>query len=64
MVGSVVAVEPAGEECLVRVRVDDVAEDLLVRLPSAGAPHAGERVSLAWQAEDEHHFDAVTGGRR
>ncbi|HEV2782714.1 MAG TPA: ABC transporter ATP-binding protein [Actinophytocola sp.] len=59
--GSVVAVEPAGEECLVRVRADG---DLLARLPWADAPHVGEWVIVAWRPEDEHHFDAVTGERR
>ncbi len=58
----VVAVEPAGEECLVRVRSDGA--DLLARLPWADAPHAGERVTAVWRPEDEHHFDAATGERR
>ncbi len=62
--GSVVAVEPAGEECLVRVRSDEADGELLARLPWADAPHIGERVFVAWRAEDEHHFDAVTGKRR
>ncbi len=57
-VGSVVAVEPAGEECLVRVG------DLLARLPWASAPHVGEQVTVSWRPEDEHHFDAATGERR
>jgi ABC-type sugar transport system ATPase subunit len=55
---SVVAVEPAGEDCLVRVG------DLLARLPWASAPQVGERVTVAWRPEDEHHFDAGTGERR
>jgi ABC-type sugar transport system ATPase subunit len=62
--GSVVAVEPAGEECLVRVLPDGASADLLARLPWDGAPHAGERVAVTWQAEDEHRFDAATGERR
>jgi len=62
--GSVVAAEPAGEECLVRVRPDDLPGELLVRLPWAGAPHAGERVTVTWRPADEHHFDAATGERR
>jgi ABC-type sugar transport system ATPase subunit len=60
-IGTVVSVEPAGEECLVRVLVD---EELLVRLPWDAAPKVGERVSVAWRPEDEHHFDATTGRRR
>jgi ABC-type sugar transport system ATPase subunit len=60
-VGSVVSVEPAGEECLVRVLVD---EELLARLPWTAAPKVGERVSVAWRPEDEHHFDAASGRRR
>ena len=62
--GSVVAVEPAGEESLVRVLPDGMPEDLLARVGSEHAPHAGERVVLAWRAEDEHRFDAATGERR
>ncbi len=37
---------------------------LLARVPWAEAPHPGERVAVSWRPEDEHHFDAVTGGRR
>jgi hypothetical protein len=62
--GSVVTVEPAGEECLVRVLPDGASGDLLARLPWADAPHVGERVDVMWQAEDEHHFEAATGERR
>jgi len=58
----VVAVEPAGEECLVRVQSEGA--ELLARLPWADAPHAGERVTATWRPEDEHHFDAATGERR
>lgn len=63
-VGSVVAVEPAGEECLVRVLPDGTDSDLLARLPWADAPHVAERVAATWRPEDEHHFDAATGERR
>ncbi|OLF19213.1 ABC transporter ATP-binding protein [Actinophytocola xanthii] len=62
--GSVVAVEPSGEECLVRVLPDGAEQDLLARVPWADAPHPGERVVLAWRPEDEHRFDAATGARR
>lgn len=62
--GSVVAVESAGEECLVRVLPDGSHVDLLARLPSAGTPHAGQRVSVSWRPEDEHRFDAATGERQ
>ncbi|MFI7672757.1 ABC transporter ATP-binding protein [Actinophytocola sp. NPDC049390] len=55
---TVVAVEPAGEECLVTV------DDLLARLPWADAPQVGEHVVVTWRPEDEHHFDAATGARR
>lgn len=55
---SVVAVEPAGEDCLVRV------DDLLARLPWSDAPQVGEEVAVTWRPEDEHHFDAETGERR
>ncbi len=56
--GTVVAVAPAGEECLVTV------DGLLARLPSADAPRVGEHVVVTWHPEDEHHFDAATGARR
>ncbi|SDI11431.1 sn-glycerol 3-phosphate transport system ATP-binding protein/multiple sugar transport system ATP-binding protein [Actinokineospora alba] len=62
--GSVVEVEPAGEECLVRVLPDDANTDLLARLPWTDAPTVGDRVTVAWRPEDEHHFDATTGERR
>jgi ABC-type sugar transport system ATPase subunit len=62
--GVVVAAEPAGEECLVRVLPDGTDTDLLARLPWAGAPHAGARVVVTWGPGDEHRFDAVTGARR
>jgi ABC-type sugar transport system ATPase subunit len=62
--GTVVAAEPAGEECLVRVLPDGVATELLARLPWAGAPLAGDRVAVTWRTEDEHRFDAETGERR
>jgi len=62
--GSVITVEPAGEECLVRVRADGAEGDLLVRLSWVDAPRAGERVAAVWRPEDEHHFDAATGERR
>ncbi|MGH3756863.1 ABC transporter ATP-binding protein [Actinophytocola sp.] len=63
-VGSVVAVEPAGEECLVRVLPDEADGDLLARLPWADAPRVGDRATMAWRTEDEHRFDAATGERR
>jgi ABC-type sugar transport system ATPase subunit len=59
----VVAVEPAGEECLVRVQRDGGVE-LLARLPWADAPHVGDRVRATWRPEDEHRFDAESGERR
>jgi ABC-type sugar transport system ATPase subunit len=62
--GTVVAAEPAGEDCLVRVLPDEADGDLLARLPWAGAPRTGERVGVAWRPEDEHRFDAATGARR
>ena len=56
--GTVSAIEPAGEDCLVNV------DDLLVRLPWTEAPRVGEQVTATWRPEDEHHFDAETGERR
>lgn len=63
-IGSVVAVEPAGEECLVRVLPDGADSDLLARLAWTDAPRLGQRLAVHWRPEDEHHFDAVTGQRR
>ncbi|MGW5049510.1 ABC transporter ATP-binding protein [Actinokineospora sp. NPDC004072] len=61
----VAAVEPAGEECLVRAQLTDPPQtELLVRVPASAAPGAGERTTVSWRAEDEHHFDATTGERR
>ncbi|WBQ08516.1 ABC transporter ATP-binding protein [Kribbella sp. CA-293567] len=60
-VGTVLAVEPAGEDCLVRIQTTG---ELLARLPWDDAPKVGEKVSVAWRPEDVHHFDAVTGLRR
>jgi ABC-type sugar transport system ATPase subunit len=62
--GSVVAAEPAGEECIVRVQLDGADADLLARLPSSDTPHVGSHVKAVWRPEDEHHFDASTGSRR
>ncbi|WP_433003067.1 ABC transporter ATP-binding protein [Kribbella sp. CA-294648] len=59
--GRVVAVEPAGEECLVRIQTDS---ELLARLPLSDVPQVGEQVSVVWRPEDEHHFDALSGQRR
>jgi ABC-type sugar transport system ATPase subunit len=64
LAGSVVAAEPAGEECLVRVLPERGSAELLARLPWADAPHVGERVAVTWRPEDEHRFDAGTGDRR
>jgi ABC-type sugar transport system ATPase subunit len=62
--GAVASVEPAGEDCVVRVLVDDLSAELLARMPWADAPRIGDRVCLTWQSDDEHHFDARTGRRR
>ncbi|GGS30475.1 ABC transporter ATP-binding protein [Actinokineospora fastidiosa] len=63
---TVLAVEQAGEECLVRLEapVEVVEGDLLARLPWTAAPEAGTSVTVTWRTEDEHHFDATTGNRR
>ena len=61
---SVLAVEPAGEECLVRVVLERDPAELLVRTPWVHAPRLGDRVCLRWRVEDEHRFDEATGERR
>lgn len=62
--GTVTAAEPAGEECLVRVQPDGDNPELLARLPWPDAPRTGDRVTVTWHPDDEHHFDAGTGERR
>ena len=60
--GVVEAVEQAGEECLVRLRLES-GEDFLARTPWVEAPCVGDRVRVGWRGEDEHRFDAGTGVR-
>ncbi|MGL5930813.1 MAG: ABC transporter ATP-binding protein [Dermatophilaceae bacterium] len=64
--GEVGVVEPAGEECLVRVEIGGPGApvEMLVRVRTDAAPPPGARVGLAWAADDEHHFDPRTGLRR
>ncbi|MGL5909521.1 MAG: ABC transporter ATP-binding protein [Phycicoccus sp.] len=64
--GEVTGVEPAGEECLVRVDVgrSGAAVEALARVRADDAPPLGIRVALAWRVDDEHHFDPRTGQRR
>lgn len=62
--GVVVTVEPAGQECLVRVRLAGDGGELLARPVWADVPTVGQRVTVGWRREDEHHFHAETGLRR
>ncbi|MGL5850988.1 MAG: TOBE domain-containing protein, partial [Phycicoccus sp.] len=64
--GEVTGVEPAGEECLVRVDVGrpGAPVEALARVRADDVPALGIRVALAWRVDDEHHFDPRTGQRR
>jgi sn-glycerol 3-phosphate transport system ATP-binding protein len=59
---TVESVEYLGADSLVAARMED--QPILVRVPGHARMSAGDKVSLAWNAEDEHHFDANTGGRK
>ncbi|MDT0214707.1 ABC transporter ATP-binding protein [Rothia sp. ARF10] len=61
--GSVVAVEPLGEESLVHLAVDSDRRAVVARVPAAWAPGPGDSVRVTWRPEDEHRFDADTGAR-
>jgi multiple sugar transport system ATP-binding protein len=54
--GTVVMVEPTGPETY--AVVDTAVGQLTARVPGRLLRHAGDRVALAWRAEDAHLFDA------
>ena len=56
------SIEYLGADSLVAARA--TAGPLVVRLPGRAAVRTGDAVRIAWNKEDEHHFDAQTGGRK
>jgi ABC-type sugar transport system ATPase subunit len=61
--GTVDAVEPAGEEAVVRLSgVTGARDSVLARVSWSERPLPGTRVGLAWEGSDEHRF-AGTGQR-
>jgi multiple sugar transport system ATP-binding protein len=59
--GTVLMVEPTGPETY--VVVETALGALTARVPGRLAHVAGDRVSLAWRAEDAHVFDAASERR-
>ena len=55
-------VEYLGADSLVAVRAGE--QQLLVRAAGKSRAKPGDEVQVTWRREDEHHFDAKTGGRR
>jgi sn-glycerol 3-phosphate transport system ATP-binding protein len=62
LAGTVESVEYLGADSLVAARAAGGA--VIVRQPGHAAVGAGDAVRIAWEAKDEHHFDAQTGGRK
>ncbi|MHB2166201.1 ABC transporter ATP-binding protein [Alsobacter sp. R-9] len=62
----VAGVEYLGADAIVGLRPlgEPDGAQVFARVAGARRPAAGERVSLAWSAHDEHRFDAATGLRR
>src|SRR5687767_1081167 len=61
--GEVLAVEPLGAETLLRLRLDGIANDVMVRGPRTLAAEVGERVPLAYDVTAAHLFHPTTQKR-
>ena len=61
--GEVLAVEPLGAETIVRFRLPDVAQDVLVRGPRSVVAKVGERAPVAFDIASAHLFDPITTQR-
>ena len=61
--GEVLAVEPLGAETIVRFRLPDVAQDVLVRGPRSVVAKVGERAPIAFDIASAHLFDPITTQR-
>ena len=58
--GEVLAVEPLGAETIVRVRLQEVASDLIVRGPRVVDARIGDHLPLRFDLEAAHLFDPLT----
>ena len=56
------SVEYLGADSLIAARAG--GGPVIVRQPGHSSVRAGDAVRIAWNREDEHHFDAQTGGRK
>ncbi|HYM47071.1 MAG TPA: sn-glycerol-3-phosphate ABC transporter ATP-binding protein UgpC [Burkholderiaceae bacterium] len=61
--GEVLAVEPLGAETIVRFRLPDIAQDVLVRGPRSVVAKVGERAPIAFDVVSAHLFDPITTQR-
>ena len=62
LAAKVETVEYLGADSL--VAADAAGQPVLVRVPGHAAAHAGDAIHLAWDKNNEHLFDARTGGRK
>jgi len=56
------SVEYLGADSLIAARAG--GGPVIVRQPGHSSVRAGDAVRIGWNREDEHHFDAQTGGRK
>ncbi len=56
------SVEYLGADSLVAAKSGE--HSLLVRVSGRAGVNTGDAVRIAWNANDEHHFDVQTGGRK
>jgi sn-glycerol 3-phosphate transport system ATP-binding protein len=56
------SVEYLGSDSLVAARMGE--QSFVIRVPGRAPVRAGDAVRAAWHPHQEHHFDALTGGRR
>ena len=57
------SVEYLGADSIVAARAAG-GEPLLIRVPGRAPARSGDAVRVAWDPQHEHHFDALTGGRK
>ena len=62
LVATVESVEYLGADSLVSAHA--AGSNIIVRQPGHASVRSGDAVRIAWNREDEHHFDAQTGGRK
>jgi len=61
LAGTVLMIEPTGPETY--AVIETAIGTVTARVPGRLLGHAGDRVALAWRAEDAHLFDAATERR-